>query len=88
MPEMAIVVVERIFPEPVDLARLRAAVKDNQGCLDLHQVRYLRGYLSSDRLRMVCLFEAPDAESVRIANRQVGMPYERIWTATIHEPSK
>ncbi len=82
---MAIIVVERTFPEPVDLARL-PAVKENQGCLDLHQVRYLRGYLSSDRLRMVCLFEAPDAESVRIVNRQVGMPYERIWTATIHEP--
>ena len=82
---MAIIVVERTFQEPVDLARF-PAVKDNQGCLDLHQVRYLKGYLSSDRLRMVCLFEAPDAESVRIVNRRVGMPYERIWTATIHEP--
>jgi hypothetical protein len=85
MPEMAIVVVERIFSEPVDLAMLQAAVRDNKGCLDLHQVRYIRAYLSSDRLRMVCLFEAPDAESVRIANRQAGIPYERIWTATIHE---
>ena len=85
---MATVVVERIFPEPVDLARLRAAVKDNKSCLDLHRVRYLKGYLSSDGLRMVCLFEAPDAESVRIVNRQAGMPFERIWTATIHEPPK
>ncbi len=82
---MAIIVVERTFQEPVDLARL-PAVKDNQGCLDLYEVRYLKGYLSSDRLRMVCQFEAPDAESVRVVNRQVGMPYERIWTATIHEP--
>jgi hypothetical protein len=86
MSEMALVVVERIFPEPVDLDMFRAAVKDNKSCRDLHQVRYLRGYLSGDRLRMVCLFEAPDAESVRIANRQAGMPYERIWTATIYEP--
>ncbi len=82
---MAIIVVERTVQEPVDLARL-PAVKDNQGCLDLYEVRHLKGYLSSDRLRMVCLFEAPDAEAVRVVNRQVGMPYERIWTATIHEP--
>jgi hypothetical protein len=85
---MATVVVERIFPAPVDLTRIRTAVKDNKGCLDLHRVRYLKGYLSSDGLRMVCLFEAPDAESVRIVNRQVGMPFERIWTATILEPPK
>ncbi len=83
---MAIVVVERVFLEPVDLAWLRAAVADNKGCLDLHRVRYIKGYLSGDLLHMVCLFEAPDAESVRIVNRQVGMPYERVWTATIHEP--
>ena len=81
---MELVLVERIFPEPVDLADIKAAVKRNRGCMDLHRVRYLRGYLSSDRLRMVCLFEAPDAESVRLVNDRVGMPYERIWTARTH----
>ena len=85
---MELVLAERVFSEPVDLTKLRAAVKNNKSCMDLHQVRYLESYLSDDRLRMVCLYEAPDAESVRIASRKVGMPFERIWTATIHEPSK
>ncbi len=85
---MELVIVERIFPTPIDPAQLRATVENNQGCLDLHGVHYLRSYVSSDGLRVVCLFEAPDAESVRIVNRQVGMPYERIWTATIHDPSQ
>jgi hypothetical protein len=85
---MELVLTERIFAEPVDLSELREAMKKNGSCLDLHDVRYLQSYLSTDRLRMVCLFEAPDAESVRIANRKANMPFERIWTATIHEPSK
>jgi hypothetical protein len=85
---MELVLAERIFPEPVDLTEIREAVKNSGSCLDLHQVRYLQSYLSYDRLRMVCLFEAPDAESVRIASRKVGIPFERVWTATIHEPSK
>ncbi len=83
---MELVLAERVFAEPVDPAELRAAVKDNRSCLDLHGVSYLQSYLSEDRLRMVCVYEAPDAESVRIANRNVGMPFERIWTAKIREP--
>ncbi|MBZ0252845.1 MAG: DUF4242 domain-containing protein, partial [Candidatus Methylomirabilis sp.] len=51
-----------------------------------HNVRLLRSYVSPDRLRMICLFEAPDAESVRIANRKAGLPVDRVWTASVHEP--
>jgi hypothetical protein len=32
---------------------------------------------------MVCLFEAPDAESVRIAQEKSGMPFEAAWTARV-----
>jgi len=28
---------------------------------------------------MICLYHAPDAESVRLAQRQAGMPLERVW---------
>ena len=83
---MEIVVVERLFDEPlshdpIDLAKRAAS------CMEMHNLRYLQAYLSSDRKRMICVFEAPDAESVRIANRQLKMPFERAWTATVHEPA-
>jgi len=83
---MARIVVERVFPDPVDIAALKIAARDPDGCLARHQALYLYGYLAPDRQRMICFFEAADAESVRIANRQTGMPFERAYTATVHEP--
>jgi hypothetical protein len=54
----------------------------DMGCFKLHRVRRLRSYLSLDRLRMFSLYEAPDAESVRIAQRQAGLPPDRVWAGT------
>jgi hypothetical protein len=51
-------------------------------CLEQNRVRYLQGYFSSDRTRMICIYEAPDAESVRRINLQSGLPFDRIWTAS------
>ena len=52
----------------------------------LHGVEHLAAYLSLDRRRMFCVFRGPDAESVRIANRKGGAPFDRAWSATRHEP--
>jgi hypothetical protein len=30
------------------------------------------------------VYEAPDAESVRIVNRQAEAPFDCVWTATLH----
>jgi hypothetical protein len=84
---MARVVAERIFPEPVDIPALKIAARDSDGCLARHNAQYLYGYLAPDLQRMICVYEALDAESVRIANRQTGMPFECVYTATVHEPS-
>jgi hypothetical protein len=29
---------------------------------------------------MLCLYEAPDAESVRVAQREVALPHDSVWT--------
>ncbi|MGK7907288.1 MAG: nickel-binding protein [Synechococcus sp.] len=42
--------------------------------------------LSSDRLRMICTFDAPDAEVIREAHRKVGVPFERVWAGKAIEP--
>ena len=80
------VIVERSFDEPLEVDPIDLA-KKGASCMEMHNMRYLRAYLSSDKKRMICVFEAPDAESVRIANRQLKMPFERVWTATVHEPA-
>lgn len=73
------VVVIRGFDRPADLAELQAVEDRNAHCLDVHRVRFVRTFLSSDARRMACLYRAPDAESVRIAQRQATMPFESVW---------
>lgn len=78
-PAVANVLVERRFPAPVALAAIQAIEDAAAGCLETHRVRSVRTFLARDRRRMICLYQAPDAESVRLAQRQAGMPVERVW---------
>ncbi|HEY6556080.1 MAG TPA: nickel-binding protein [Polyangiaceae bacterium] len=81
------VIVERVFADPVQAADVYAAMQKAPSCLDAHRVRHLRSCLSLDGLRMICEYEAPDAESVRTANLRMGSQFERIWTAKVLSPS-
>ncbi len=74
------VVVERAFEEPVTVEELQAVEDAGAWCMDLHKVTFLRTFFSSDRRRMICLYKAPDAESVRLAQEKAGMPMERAWS--------
>jgi hypothetical protein len=79
----ALALVERTFQQPVVFADIQALEDAGAECLTLHRVRFLRSYFSTDRRRMVCLYEAPDVEAVRTANRQVGLPFDRVWGAEV-----
>lgn len=75
------VVVERTFDEPVDLEALQRREDERAWCLEAHSVRFLRTFFALDRRRMLCLYEAPDAESVRLAQRKAGLPFDLAWPA-------
>jgi hypothetical protein len=77
------IVVERTFDEPVAFEKLEALEEEGRWCLDLHRVEYLRSYFAVDRRRMLCVYRAPDADSVRRAQRQIGLPFDRAWPATV-----
>jgi Nickel responsive protein SCO4226-like len=77
------VLVGRRFDEPAVLTEVQAIEDAGAGCLQTHRVRFVRTYFSRDRRRMMCLYLAPDAESVRIAQREAGMPVESVWA--IHQ---
>jgi ubiquinone/menaquinone biosynthesis C-methylase UbiE len=81
---MARVIVEHVFAEPFTDERYSAAAKKLDPCLELRQGMWRRSSLSVDRLRMVCEFEAPDAEAVREALHSADAPYERVWTASVY----
>ena len=55
-------------------------------CLDAHGVRWIRSYLSLDRRRMICEFEAADAEAVRSSFRSAGVSFARVWAAEQYFP--
>jgi hypothetical protein len=79
-PGYSNVVVTRSFSEPVELAQIQSIEDAAAGCLEAHEVQFVRTFFSADRKRMDCLYRAPDAESVRRAQLGAGMPVERIWS--------
>lgn len=87
---MSVVLVERSFREAVVFEEVQAAEDRSAWCLEAHRVRFLKSYFARDRRRMVCLYEAPDAESVRLVQEQARLPFERMWTARVlhHEAAE
>ena len=77
------VIVERTYDAPMSEDEVRKAAQEG-GCSDLHRVFLRKSYLSPDGLRMLCVYEAPDAETVRQLQRSNGLPYDRVWTSSVH----
>lgn len=78
-PVVPNVLVERTFEEPVAFEDLQAREQAAGWCLRTHRVRFAQSFLSADRTRMLCLYQAPDAESVRLAQREAAMPVDAVW---------
>ena len=74
------VLVERSFRLPVTVEQIQALEDAGAGCLQNHRVVFVRTFFSLDCRRMLCLYRAPDAESVRLAQRQADMPVDRVWS--------
>lgn len=73
------VMVERNFPEPVNFDDIAAIEEKGAWCLDAHNVKFIRSFFSNDRKRMLCLYHAPDAESVKQSQIKAEMPFDEIW---------
>ena len=83
---MPYVVVEREFPEPLDPAEVPVMAQKTT-CLDLYRVRPVCSYLMPDGKRMVCIFEAPDAQALRSVARANDFPEGAVvWPSTLHTP--
>ena len=78
------VVLEREFSEPLSPEDVREMAAGIQ-CLELYRVKPVRSYLTSDGMRMVCVFQAPDAEALRSLGRANGFPPgSSVWASTLH----
>ena len=79
--------VERFFKDPVTFEEVHAVAQAARGCLELHRVKYSRTFFSADRKRMLCFYQAPDAESVRITQRESGLPADSVWALQTISPT-
>jgi hypothetical protein len=80
---MARVVVEQVFDPPMSEEDYATFAKRLDPCLEVRDAAWRRSYVSPDRRRMTCEFEAPDAGAVREAMHSAGMRFERAWTAEV-----
>ncbi len=80
---MARVLVEHTFTEPLTDERYAQLAKQLDPCLEIRNGAWRRSSVSKEKLRMICEFEAPDAESVREALRLAKVPYDRVWPADV-----
>ncbi len=69
-------VIERSFAEQLDLTgddvKLIEEANAEEG------VRWLFSFLSADRRRSYCLYEAPSAEAIMAAARRAGIPADAV----------
>lgn len=80
------VVVERSVAAPVRFEDIVALAHGKAWCLETHRVTHACSYFSLDGKRMLCFYEAPDAEAVRIAQREAAMPVDRVWAGALITP--
>lgn len=73
---MALFMIERNFAEQlqVDAATARLVGEVNQD----HGVHWLFSFLSADKKKTYCLYEAPNAEAIRDAARRAQLPADVI----------
>jgi hypothetical protein len=75
-PAVPLFLIERNFAEVVrDNPETMAAIKEVN---DEIGIRWLFSFLSADKRKTYCLYEAPDAEAIRAAARRLGVPADTI----------
>jgi len=82
------VLVERRFDSPVTLQEIQDMEDASIWCLETRHVSFVRTFFSADQMRMICLYHAPDSESVRLAQRMAGMPFDDAWAFQLITPNK
>jgi hypothetical protein len=73
---MPLFVIERNFADQLNLDA--QGVDDTNAYNDDHELRWLFSFLSTDKRKTYCLYEAPDADALRRAAADLGIPADEI----------
>jgi hypothetical protein len=80
---MSRIVVERSFETPQTDADMKIVADRERPCLAAYDAMWKRSLISADRKRMVCEYEAADAETMRRIQRETGAQFERVWVGEV-----
>lgn len=80
---MATIIVEYEFDPPLTDEAMQRATSALGPCLEVRNVKKVSTVLSADRTRGFCMFEAPDAETVREGFRMAKVPFKAVWPAQV-----
>jgi len=79
------IVVERSFDTPQTDADMKLVADRERPCLAAYQASWKRSMISADRKRMVCEYEAADAETMRRIQREAGAEFDSVWIGEVIE---
>jgi hypothetical protein len=82
---MARIVVERSFDTPQSDADMKVVADRERPCLAAYQVAWKRSLVSADRKRIICEYDAADAETLRRIQREAGAQFDRVWVGEVVE---
>ena len=82
---MSRIIVERNFDTPQSDDEMSNVADRERPCLGIYNVQWKRSLLSTDRRRMVCEYEAADAETVRKVQREAQAKFDSVWVADVVE---
>jgi Protein of unknown function (DUF4242) len=83
---VSLVIIETMTEQPLTDEILHAADQQISPCIQARNGTWRYSLLSSDRHRLICVYDAPDAESVRDAYRKGGLTSSRAWAGSVVEP--
>ena len=81
--------VERTFPEGLEIPATDAGAQICLGVVDRNaelSVTWVHSYVSDDAHKTVCVYDAPDPESIRRAAERTGLPVDRIMRVSVLDP--
>lgn len=83
---MSLVIVETQYDKPATFNQLNEEEERLGPHLDARQATWRYSLLSDDRHRMVCMYDAPDAKSVKTGHETANVSFNRIWVGELLEP--
>ena len=82
-------VVERVFPDglqiPIDESGAKACLAVVEGNA-VEQVAWLHSYVSADKKRTFCVYDAPTPDAIRATAAANELPVDRITEVSVLDP--